>query len=108
MSCWKKARIINRFVIGGYSDCDIIMVLQDSARDFAAVNEVMVKNGRPPLFKKSSDTYASSKRYLELLKREDEETLIKYFGCTWDEYIPNRIKVKWQSAFKNIYLVVHY
>lgn len=72
----------------GYSDCEIIKVLQESARDFAAVNEVMVKNGRPPLFKEPSDTYESSKRYLELLKREDEETIAKYFGCTWEEYIP--------------------
>lgn len=56
-------------------------------RNLITVNNIMTDNGRPPLFKKPSDTYESSKRYLELLKREDEETLVKYFGCTWDEYI---------------------
>lgn len=89
----KKSENYKSFRVKGYSDCDIIMALQDSARDFAAVNEVMVKNGRPPLFKKPSDTYESSKRYLELLKREDEETLVKYFGCTWDEYIPESSRI---------------
>lgn len=72
----------------GLSDEQIAHQKRMAERKFITVNNIMTDNGRPPLFKEPSDTYESAKRYLELLKREDEETIAKYFGCTWEEYIP--------------------
>ena len=72
----------------GLSDEQITYQKRMAERSFVTVNNIIIDNGRSRLFKKPSDTYESSKRYLELLKREDEETLVNYFGCTWDEYIP--------------------
>lgn len=77
----------------GLSDEQITYQKRMAERNLITVNNIMTDNGRPPLFKKPSDTYESSKRYLELLKREDEETLVKYFGCTWDEYIPESSRI---------------
>ncbi len=92
----------------GYSDEDIAHHLRKKSLHFERVNELMVKNGRPPLFADPSDTYACSLRYVEIMRRYREresdsvfpsltdfgkrremvDVLIEKMGCTWDDYIP--------------------
>ncbi len=72
------------------------------------MNELMVKYGRPPLFADPYDTYESSLRYVEIMRRyrqsendskypsltdfgkacEWVDVLVEKMGCTWDEYVP--------------------
>ncbi len=92
----------------GYSDEDIASHLRKKSLHFEHVNQLMVKNGRPPLFADPSDTYESSLRYVEIMRRyrqresdsafpsltdfgkrcEWVDVLIEKMGCTWDDYIP--------------------
>lgn len=97
-----------RFRSVGYSDGDIASHLRKKAQHFARVNELMIENGRPPLFDDPSDTYNSSLRYVELMRRyrqsendskypsltdfgkerEWVDVLVEKMGCTWNDYIP--------------------
>lgn len=97
-----------RFRSVGYSDEDIASHLRKKALHFARVNELMVKNGRPPLFADPSDTYGSSLRYVEIMRRyreresdsvfpsltdfgkrcETVDVLVEKMGCSWKDYIP--------------------
>lgn len=97
-----------RFRSVGYSDEDIASHLKKKSLHFARVNELMVKNGRPPLFADPFDTYKSSLRYVEIMRRyrecesdspypsltdfgkrrETVDVLIEKMGCTWNDYIP--------------------
>ena len=97
-----------RFRSVGYSDEDIASHLRKKALHFLRVNELMIKNGRPPLFDDPFDTYTSSLRYVEIMRRyrqsendskypsltdfgkerEWVDVLIEKMGCTWDDYIP--------------------
>jgi len=92
----------------GYTDDDILSQLRKGTARFQRVNELMVKNRRPPLFADPSDTYESSLRYVEIMRRYRErendspypsltdfgkrremvDVLIKIMGCTWDDYVP--------------------
>ena len=93
----------------GYTDEQMAEILRQTSERFQCVNDIMIKNGRPPLFADSSDTYECAKRYIELLRRyhkvrgerisaflnygqesESEEELIKIMGCTWEDYIPEK------------------
>jgi hypothetical protein len=49
----------------GFSDEDIMKALEQSSRDFEAVNNIMTENERYPLFDEPSDTYKSSLQYVE-------------------------------------------
>ena len=104
----EKEKGYPRFRSVGYSDEDIASHLRKKALHFERVNELMIKNGRPPLFADSSDTYQSSLRYVEIMRRyrqsendskrpwstifgnerEWVDVLIEKMGCTWDDYIP--------------------
>ena len=92
----------------GYSDETIASHLRKKSLHFQRVNELMVKNGRPPLFADPSDTYECSLRYVEIMRhyrqsendskypsltdfgkeREWVDILIEKMGCAWDDYIP--------------------
>ena len=72
----------------GLKDDNIAEMLSESAMKFSAINKYMMDNKRPPLFVKPSDTYASSKQYVELLKEKTEEELNEEFGCSWEDYVP--------------------
>lgn len=91
-----------------FSDEEIAVMLNRKALQFRYVNELMIKNGRPPLFSEPDDTYLSSLRYVELMrryreresdsiypditdfgrKREMVDVLIEIMGCPWKDYIP--------------------
>lgn len=98
-----------RFRSVGYSDEDISNHLRKKSAHFQRVNELMVKNGRPPIFENPFDTYESSRRYVEIMRRYREyesesnypscttdfgmrremvDVLIKKMGCTWEDYTP--------------------
>ena len=97
-----------RFRSVGYSDEMIASHLKKKSLHFARVNELMIKNERPPLFDDPFDTYACSIRYVEIMRRyrqsendskrpsstvfgnelEWVDVLIEKMGCTWDDYIP--------------------
>lgn len=98
----EKTRIINRFMKKGILIAKSLGYCKIVQEIFAAVNEVMAKNGRPPLFMEPTDTYESSKRYLELLERKDEETIAKYFGYTWEKYIPESNQSYRSVAFSSV------
>lgn len=72
----------------GYTDEKIARQLQKKALYFQLVNEVIVKYNRRPLFDNPTDTFESSKRYLEITQRRSKEELLQIMGCTWEEYIP--------------------
>ena len=92
----------------GYSDEDIASHLKKKSLHFARVNELMIKNGRPPLFTDPANTYESSLRYVEIMRcyrqketdskspsltdfgkeREWVDALIKKMGCSWNDYVP--------------------
>ena len=92
----------------GYTDEDIASQLRKGTLRFERVNERMIQNGRPPLFTDPSDTYESSLRYVEIMRRYREresdsilpsltdfgkrremvEVLIEKMGCTWNDYVP--------------------
>lgn len=94
----------------GYTDEDIAIQLQKGTVRFCRVNELMIKNGRPPLFADPLDTYQCSLRYVEIMRwyREREsdlaspsltdfgkrcemvDVLIKIMGCAWDDYVPEK------------------
>lgn len=98
-----------RFRSVGYSDEEITAHLLKKSAQFQRVNELMIKNRRPPLFDDPSDTFESSLRYVEImrryrenesenafpssttdfgLRREMVDLLIKRMGCSWEDYIP--------------------
>lgn len=98
-----------RFRSVGYSDEDISNHLRKKSAHFQRVNELMVKNGRPPIFENPFDTYESSIKYVEIMRRYREcesesdfpscitdfgkrremvDVLIKKMGCTWEDYTP--------------------
>ena len=98
-----------RFRSVGYSDEDIASHLRKKSLHFLRVNELMIKNGRPPLFPDPDDTYACSKIYVEIMRRYREresdspypssltdfgkrremvDVLIKKMGCSWSDYVP--------------------
>lgn len=100
-----------RFRSVGYSDEDIASHLRKKSAHFQRVNELMIKNGRPPLFDDPSDTYESSCRYVEIMRRYKEcesesaypshttdfgiqremvDVLIEKMGCTWEDYTPEK------------------
>jgi len=92
----------------GYSDEDIASHLRKKSLHFERVNELMIKNGRPPLFADPSDTYACSIRYVEIMRRYREsesdspypsltdfgkrremvDVLVEKMGCSWSDYVP--------------------
>ena len=92
----------------GYTNEDIEVHLRKKSLHFERVNELMIKNGRPPLFTDPANTYESSLRYVEIMRRyrqsendskypsltdfgkerEWVDVLIEKMGCTWDDYIP--------------------
>lgn len=93
----------------GMDEDDIRQYLERETEYFKEVNQVMIQNGRPPLFPEPNDAYKSAVRYLELIYRyhevneriipkflnhgkesESEEKLIKIMGCTWEEYMPEK------------------
>lgn len=78
----------------GLSDEQILNQIERAKEEFEAVNNIMMKNERYPLFEDSSDTYKASGEYIELLKKRKEEELIEKFGCTFEEYIPRIYKKK--------------
>ena len=104
----EKEKGYPRFRSVGYSDEDIVSHLWKKSAHFQRVNELMVKNGRPPLFAAPADTYACSLRYVEVMRcyrqsesdskypsltdfgieREWVDVLVKKMGCTWDDYVP--------------------
>lgn len=108
----EKEKGYPRFRSVGYSDEDIASHLKKKSLHFQWVNELMVKNGRPPLFADPSDTYESSLRYVEIMRRYREresdspypsltdfgkrremvDVLIEKMGCTWNDYIPERYR----------------
>lgn len=91
-----------------YTDEDIVNHLRKFTERFRRVNELMLQNGRPPLFADPEDTYRSSLRYVELMrryaeresdlisvsladfgmKREFADVLTETMGCTWEDYVP--------------------
>ena len=97
-----------RFRSVGYTNEDIEVHLRKKSLHFERVNELMIKNGRPPLFTDPANTYESSLRYVEIMRRyrqsendskypsltdfgkerEWVDILIEKMGCTWDDYIP--------------------
>lgn len=104
----EKEKGYPRYRSVGYSDENIASQLRKKALHFARVNELMVKYGRPPLFADPYDTYESSLRYVEIMRRyrqsendskypsltdfgkacEWVDVLVEKMGCTWDEYVP--------------------
>lgn len=94
----------------GCTDEDIESQLQKGSERFRRVNELMIKNGRPPLFADPLDTYACSLRYVEIMRRyreresdsalpsltdfgkrrETVDLLVKIMGCTWSDYVPEK------------------
>lgn len=92
----------------GYSDVQIESNLKKQSVRFERVNQLMIKNSRPPIFADPSDTYNCSLRYVAIMRgyreceselaqpsltdfgkrREMVDVLIKIMGCTWDDYIP--------------------
>ena len=92
----------------GYSDEEIASHLRKKSAHFQRVNDIMIANGRPPLFADSNDTYQSSLRYVEIMRRYREsesdlaspsltdfgkrremvDVLIQIMGCTWKDYVP--------------------
>ena len=85
----------------GYTEENIAHQLQIHIQRFQYVNDLMIKNNRPPLFDDPTDTYESSKRYIEITHRyghpafsafgirsRPKEELIRIMGCTWAEYVP--------------------
>ena len=104
----EKEKGYPRFRSVGYSDEDIEHHLSEKSAHFQYVNELMIKNGRPPLFENPLDTYGCAIRYVEIMRRYREresdsvfpsltdfgkrremvDELIKIMGCTWEEYIP--------------------
>lgn len=97
-----------RFRSVGYSDEDIASHLRKKSLHFKRVNELMIKNGRPPLFTDPANTYESSLRYVEIMRRYREsdgdsvfpsltdfgkrremvDVLTKKMGCSWKDYVP--------------------
>ncbi len=74
----------------GIQDEAIAVMLSKSATRFSSINQVMIDNNRPPLFEKSSDTYDSAQKYVDLLKEKTEDELNKEFGCSWEDYVPEK------------------
>ena len=72
----------------GIDDSAIETLLAKSMEKFSLLNNLMIENKRPPLFKSPKDTYSSAKQYVELLKEKTEEELNQEFGCSWEDYKP--------------------
>ena len=82
----------------GASDNDIQMMLAASTAKFYSINKLMVANNRPPLFAKSKDTYRCAQKYVDLLKEKTPEELEKEFGCSWEDYVPEKYERKVPEA----------
>ena len=75
----------------GYTEDEITEHLAIYPPRFAAVNEYMIENGRPPLFTDPHDTYRSALESVDLMEKKTEEQLLLQFGCLWQEYTPENI-----------------
>ncbi len=58
----------------------------------ARVNSIMERNNRPPLFSDITDSFQSAKEYFDLFQIRSDEELIEFFGCTYEDYVPETIK----------------
>lgn len=94
----------------GYTDEQIANQLRKTTVKFQNANELMIENGRPPLFDDPFDTFKSALRYVEIMRkyRQDEtdskyhtrdifgkeiewaDVLVEKMGCSWDDYIPDK------------------
>jgi len=72
----------------GCTDEDIANQERKSTERFRAVNEIMIKNQRNPLFADPEDTYNSALEYVHLLEKQTNDDLVEEFGCLWNEYVP--------------------
>lgn len=96
----------------GYTDEDIANQLRKMSVRFQKVNELMIQHNRPPLFAVTTDVYACSRRFVEIMRRYREsesdsalpsltdcgvrpemvDVLTKIMGCTWQDYVPQTYK----------------
>lgn len=78
----------------GINDDGITAMISKSAVKFSSINKLMIENERPPLFGKPRDTYHSAQKYVDLLKEKEPEELEKEFGCSWEDYVPQKYQVQ--------------
>ena len=76
----------------GFTDDDIRLVGESYARKFDQLNQIMVGNGRPPLFSDPSDSYTSAQEYERIWKQRSAEELENMFGCTFADYAPQTLE----------------
>jgi hypothetical protein len=75
----------------GFTDDDIRLVGESYARKFAHFNEIMIENGRPPLFSDPNDSYTSAQEYQRIWKQRSAGELESMFGCTFVDYVPQTL-----------------
>lgn len=108
----EKVKGYPRYRSVGYTDEDIANQLRKMSVRFQKVNELMIQHNRPPLFADTTDVYACSLRFVEIMRRYREresdsalpdltdfgvrremvDALIKIMGCTWQDYVPQTYK----------------
>lgn len=54
----------------GFSDDEIELIGASYAQKFEHANQIMVDNGRPPLFSDPRDSYKSAQEYTEIMKEQ--------------------------------------
>lgn len=72
----------------GFTEKQIETICDSFTERFEKANRIMVENGRPPLFSDPSDSFQSSREYMELMALRTDEELTELFGCTLESYIP--------------------
>ena len=78
----------------GFKDEDIRLVGDSYARKFAHFNEIMIENGRPPLFSDPNDSYTSAQEYERIWKQRSAEELENMFGCSFADYVPKTLQTE--------------
>lgn len=72
----------------GFSDDEIELIGETYAEKFEHANQIMVDNGRPPLFSDPHDSYRSAQEHTELMRERSDEELARMFGCSFGDYVP--------------------
>lgn len=76
----------------GFSDDDILLIGESYAERFRFPNQLMIENGRAPLFSDPDDPYRSALEYREMWMRRSPEELADIFGCAFQEYVPTALR----------------
>ena len=83
---------IKKSIIYKYKPDALSRFLEKYEKTFSDMNEIMISGERKPFFDDPKKLYESLMKFDELNEYKTEEEWEKIFGCSYDEYKPEKYK----------------